>query len=211
MIIAVDGPAASGKGTLARALAGHYGLAYLDTGSLYRAVAIRLSREGTAAENSQAAATAAAAITARDLDDENLRTEETGKAASIVATFPLVRGALLDFQRRFASDPPDGAAGAVLDGRDIGTVVLPEAEHKIFVTASREVRARRRFLELRGSAEAPSESAVRTALTARDRQDEERSVSPMAPAPDTHLLDTTELDIDAAFLAAKAYISGSGR
>ena len=205
VVIAVDGPAAAGKGTLARKLAAHYGLAYLDTGSLYRAVASRLLRAGT--ELTEPAAVAAAhGLEAADLEDERLRDEATAEAASIVAAMPGVRRALVDYQRAFAADPPGGAKGAVLDGRDIGTVVCPDASHKLFVTASPEVRARRRLAELRARGAEVSGEAVRREMRERDARDAERKVSPLVPASDAYLLDTTNLDIDAAFAYAKAYI-----
>lgn len=205
LVIAVDGPAAAGKGTLARKLAAHYGLAYLDTGSLYRAVASRLLRAG--AELTEPAATAAAhGLEATDLEDERLRDEATAEAASIVAAMPEVRRALVQYQRAFAADPPDGAKGAVLDGRDIGTVVCPDASHKLFVTASPVVRARRRLAELRARGAEACGETVRREMRERDARDAEREVSPLVPASDAYLLDTTNLDIDAAFAYAKAYI-----
>ena len=205
VVIAVDGPAAAGKGTLGRKLAAHYGLAYLDTGSLYRAVASRLLRAGS--ELTEPAATAAArGLEAADLEDERLRDEATAEVASIVAAMPGVRRALVQYQRAFAADPPDGAKGAVLDGRDIGTVVCPDASHKLFVTASPEVRARRRLAELRARGAKVSGETVRREMRERDARDAERDVSPLVPASDAYLLDTTNLDIDAAFAYAKAYI-----
>ncbi len=211
MIIAVDGPAASGKGTLARALAQHFGLAYLDTGSLYRAVAVRLLREASPSVDEQTATQAATSISAQDLEDPGLRLEQTGELASQVAAMPGVRASLLDYQRQFAAHPPGGQPGAVMDGRDIGTVVLPDADKKLFITASAEVRAHRRFTELSAAGDPTSEADVLAAMGDRDLRDEQRAQSPLVPAPDAYLLDTTELDIDAAFLAAKAYIIGPGR
>ncbi|HJP21861.1 MAG: (d)CMP kinase [Alphaproteobacteria bacterium] len=210
MIIAVDGPAAAGKGTLARRLAEHFGLAYLDTGALYRATALRLLRAGAAvgAEiGAEAAASAAAAIEPENLVDPALRQEQTGALASRVSALPEVRAALLQYQRDFAARPPKGS-GAVLDGRDIGTVVCPEADHKLFVTASAEERARRRVAELRESGDADvNADHILAELKERDKRDAERQASPLKAAADAHLLDTTNLDIDAAFKAAKALIS----
>lgn len=211
MIVAVDGPAASGKGTLARALAAEFGLAYLDTGSLYRATAVNLLRDGITDPAEGQAAQAADTISAQDREDPTLRSEQTGALASTIAAMPGVRASLLAFQLNFAANPPGGAAGAVVDGRDIGTVVLPDADRKLFVTASPEARAHRRFLELSAAGTDTSQDAVLAALLDRDRRDVERAASPLIPAPDAYLLDTTELDIDAAFLAAKAYISGPDR
>ena len=208
MIIAIDGPAAAGKGTLARRLAAHFRCAYLDTGLLYRAVGAAVLRAGKDPGHDEAAATAAAALVPADLEDPGLRSEAAGQAASKVAAHPKVRAALLAFQRDFAANPPGGAAGAVVDGRDIGTVVLPDADFKLFVFASEEERARRRWAELAAAGDAPDPDEVLAALRARDRRDAERAVSPLTPAPGCYLLDTTDLDIDAAFAAAKAYISG---
>lgn len=208
MIIAIDGPAAAGKGTLARRLAEHFGCAHLDTGSLYRAVAVVLLRAGADPGDEAAAAAAAEALTPEDLDDPELRSEEAGQAASRVAALPAVRAALLAFQRNFAVHPPGSARCVVVDGRDIGSVVLPDADFKLFVTASEEERARRRWAELNEAGEAPDAGAVLASMRQRDRRDAGRAVSPLAPASGAYLLDTTDLDIDAAFGAAKAYISG---
>lgn len=198
MIIAVDGPAASGKGTLARRLAAHYGLAYLDTGALYRAVALSVLRAGHAPDDVAAAAKAAESLDYGMLEDGELRTSRVGEAASFVAAMPDVRKAILDYQRRFAGTPP----GAVLDGRDIGTVVCPDADVKLFVTASPEVRARRRYLELMAGGIDAEEEDVLRALRERDERDQARAHAPMRQAEDAYLLDTTELDIEAAFKAA---------
>ncbi len=208
MIVAVDGPAAAGKGTLARKLAQHYGLAHLDTGGLYRAVALRVLRARLDPTEPVGAEKAARALAPADLADPDLRLERTAEAASKVAVIPGVRAALLEFQRAFAFKPPGGAKGAVLDGRDIGTVVLPDADHKLFVTASPESRARRRWAELAAVPGRPSLAEVEGQVRERDARDRERAVSPLKPAPGAFLLDTTDLDIDAAFAAAKAYISG---
>ncbi|MDA1132316.1 MAG: (d)CMP kinase, partial [Proteobacteria bacterium] len=153
-------------------------------------------------------AKAAAALVPADLEDPGLRSEAAGQAASKVAAHPKVRAALLAFQRGFAANPPAGAAGAVVDGRDIGTVVLPEADFKLFVFASEEERARRRWAELAAAGDAPDPDKVLAAMRERDRRDAGRTVSPLKPAAGCYLLDTTDLDIDAAFAAAKAYISG---
>jgi cytidylate kinase len=210
MIIAIDGPAAAGKGTLARRLAAHYGLAYLDTGALYRAVALRLLRAGADPADPEAAVAAARAVEAGELDDPALRDEAVGAAASVVAAQPAVRAVLLDFQRHFAAHPPagaTGATGAVLDGRDIGTVVCPDADIKLFVTASPAVRARRRVRELAARGEPADEAEIRREIEARDARDAARATAPLKPAEDGHLLDTSNLDIDSAFEAAKALIA----
>lgn len=208
MIVAIDGPAAAGKGTLARKLAEHYGFAHLDTGALYRAVASRVLRAGASADDGAAAAREAQALTGEDLRAKDLRTEKVSDAASRVATVPGVRAALLDFQRQFARRPPEGRAGAVVEGRDIGTVVLPDADRKLFVTASAEVRAERRWKELTAGGAAVSLAEVLKSVVERDRRDEERTQSSLRQAPGAFLLDTTKLDIDAAFEAAKTFISG---
>lgn len=202
MIIAVDGPAAAGKGTLARALAAHYGFAYLDTGSLYRGVALALVRAGIAPSDAEAALKAAENLDPAEIDPAAIRTAEIGEAASIVAAMPPVRAAILAFQRRFAEMPPNKAAGAVLDGRDIGTVVCPDADLKLYVTASAEVRAKRRFLELKEAGSPLSEAEVLADVVARDKRDMERATSPLKPADDAHLLDTSNLSIETAFGSA---------
>jgi CMP/dCMP kinase len=195
MIIAIDGPAASGKGTLAKRIAAHFGLACLDTGLLYRAVARDVLASGAALEDEAAAMTAARALDPATLSDPGLRLPGLGDAASVVARIPAVRAALLDFQRAFARRAP----GAVLDGRDIGTVVCPDADIKIFVTADVDVRARRRFEELRRRGEAVSEAAVLEVIKRRDARDAGRAEAPMRPAADATLLDTSNLDIETAF------------
>ena len=204
MVIAIDGPAAAGKGTLARKLARHFGLAYLDSGLLYRAAASRLLRAG--GDGADAAAAAARALEPGDLEAPGLREEKTAKAASEIAAFPEVRRALIAYQRRFAADPPGRAKGAVIDGRDIGTVVCPEATHKLFVTASLEVRASRRLKELREQQIEAEREDIEREMRSRDERDEGRAVAPLRRARDAYLLDTTNLDIDSAFQAAKAYI-----
>ncbi|MBX3445850.1 MAG: (d)CMP kinase [Parvibaculaceae bacterium] len=206
LVIAVDGPAASGKGTLARRLAAHYGFAYLDTGSLYRAVGHAVRQAGGDPSDEAAAVAAARTLDLSRIDDKAIRTPEAGEAASLVAAIPAVRAAILDLQRSFAAHPPGGAAGAVLDGRDIGTVICPEAPAKLFVVARPEIRAHRRWLELKNSGSAVSEAQVLEDIKERDRRDAERAASPMKPADDAHLLDTSDLSIEAAFGAAVAII-----
>jgi cytidylate kinase len=202
IVIAIDGPAASGKGTLAQRIAAHYGLAWLDTGLLYRAVARDVLKMGGSLDDDTAAAVAARYLDPATLDDPGLRLPGLGDAASIVARIPAVRRQLLAFQRDFARQEP----GAVLDGRDIGTVVCPDADVKIFVTADVEVRARRRFEEQRGRGEAVSYEAVLEVIKRRDERDAGRVDAPMRPAHDAILLDTTDLDIEAAFEAAVGLI-----
>lgn len=202
LVIAIDGPAASGKGTLGRRLAAHYGLAYLDTGRLYRAVAAAVLAAAGDPADPETAATAARSLDPGHLDDPALRTEAVGNAASKVAAIPAVREALLDFQRAFAASPPASAAGAVLDGRDIGTVVCPEAAVKLFVTASPEVRAERRWRELAERCEPADRETILADIRRRDRQDAERSVAPLVAAPDATEIDTDRLDPDAVFAAA---------
>ncbi len=211
MIIAVDGPVAAGKGTLARRLAAHYGFAYLDSGSLYRAVGRKLLKAGVDPADAARAAAAAAALTPADLADPALRDEATGAAASVVGAIPAVRAALLDYQRKFAHSPPNGAAGAVLDGRDIGTVVCPDATVKLYVTATPEVRAVRRFREIQAQGSGETYDQVLADLKERDRRDSTRAVAPLRPAADAHLLDTSDLAIDDAFARAKAIIDGQLR
>jgi cytidylate kinase len=206
MIIAVDGPAASGKGTLARRLARHYGLAHLDTGSIYRAAALHVLEGDGDPADPDAAAAAARRVSAADLADERLRGEMVGQAASVVAAIPEVRQALLDFQRDFARHPPGGARGAVLDGRDIGTVICPDADVKLFVTASLPARAERRFLELRAQEPSVIYEQVLQDLEHRDARDKARRTAPLVPADDAFVIDTTGLDADAAFAAAVAHV-----
>ena len=205
-VIAVDGPVAAGKGTLGRRLAAHFGFAYLDTGGLYRAVALRLLRDGQALDDVPAMVAQAGAVSLADLDDPDLRREDVGEAASVVSPQPALRAALLEYQRNFADHPPQGAAGAVLDGRDIGTVVCPEATVKFFIMASAEARAQRRFDELQGRGESVSLATVQADLAKRDARDSERSASPLTAADDAHLLDTTKMDIEAAFQAAREIV-----
>jgi cytidylate kinase len=199
MIIAVDGPAASGKGTIARALARHFGLPHLDTGLLYRAVAATTLRAGLDPA-SEADAVSGCDFPDGLLEDPRLRTDEVGKAASIVSAHPPVRAALLERQRRFARQP----GGAVLDGRDIGTVIAPEAEVKLFVKATPTIRAQRRHLELRKQGGSPSLDKVLADIRARDERDSHRSEAPMRQAEDATVLDTSFLSIDAAVQRAIA-------
>lgn len=206
MIIAIDGPAAAGKGTLARKLAERFNLAYLDTGALYRAVGLSLLRDGKNPEKSDDAVAAARNLDHLLLDDPDLRTEKTGRAASIVAANKDVRAVLLDYQRHFAAHPPAGKDGAVLDGRDIGTVICPDATVKLFINASNAVRARRRTLELQRKGIHIAEADVLADLLARDKRDSARDSAPLKPAQDAILLDTTKLDIEAAFARACAIV-----
>jgi cytidylate kinase len=198
VVIAVDGPAAAGKGTLARRLAVAFGLPYLDTGLLYRAVGRRLLDAGADPRDAIHAEAAARALIAEDLARTDLRGPAADMAASAVAAIPAVRAALLDWQRDFGR-----AQGAVMDGRDIGTVVFPDAAAKLFVTASLAERTRRRLAELRARGIAADPAQVEAELRVRDAQDEARPVAPLRPAEDALLLDTTTLDADAAFAAAR--------
>ncbi len=202
MIVAVDGPAAAGKGTLARRIAAQFGLAYLDTGLLYRAVGFKLVRVGADPGDPAAAAEAARALRAADLEDDQLRGDAAAAAASVVAAMPDVRAALLEFQRAFAARPPGDAKGAVIDGRDIGTVVCPDADVKFFVTAALEIRAERRLMELRGRGEDAIYARVLADMQARDARDSQRDIAPLVAAEDAYVLDTSALDADAAFARA---------
>ncbi len=203
MIIAIDGPAASGKGTLATRIADHFGFHHLDTGTLYRAVARDVAAHGLKLDDVWAGVVAARVLKVASLGDPTLRGRAAGEAASIVASIPEVRATLLKFQQDFARKDP----GAVLDGRDIGTVVCPQANVKIFVTASPEERARRRFAELSKSGGVLTFEQVLADIRARDARDAGRETAPMKPAEDAVLLDTTHLDIDGAFRAAVDLIS----
>jgi cytidylate kinase len=206
IVIAVDGTAASGKGTLAHLLARHFGFAHLDSGSLYRLVALAVVEANGDPGNENDALAAARALDPARRNDERIRTAEIGHAASLVSVFPPVRAALLAFQRSFAAEPPGGHKGAVIDGRDIGTVVCPDATAKLFVDAAPETRARRRWLELKSMGQSPDEAAILAEIQARDARDRSRATAPLKPAPDALLLDTTHLDIDAAFAAALALV-----
>jgi cytidylate kinase len=198
MIVAIDGPAAAGKGTLAKRLAEHYGLPYLDTGLLYRLVGRTMAERHLDPDDAAAAEDVAGAIDPADLGDIHLRGHETGELASRVAVHPGVRRALLDFQRRFAAQP----GGAVLDGRDIGTAVAPGADVKIYVTASAEARARRRTDELNAKGRRVEYQRILAEIRERDARDAGRAAAPLARAADAHLLDTTDMDIETAFRAA---------
>lgn len=202
MIVAIDGPAASGKGTLAKRLAAHFGLPHLDTGLLYRATAHRLLQEGHALDDVARATEAARRLMPDAFDEAHLRGPDMGEAASIVAAIPEVRAALLEMQRSFARRPP----GAVLDGRDIGTVVCPAAECKIFVTATPETRADRRTRELALRGEPAAYEMILADIKSRDERDSQRATAPLAAAPDAVKLDTTHLDVEAAFEAALAIV-----
>ncbi len=207
MIIALDGPAASGKGTLGKKLAAHLGFRHLDTGLLYRAVAKTLMDAGRRYDDVARAVAAAKALDPARLDEAALKSHAVGEAASIVSVIPEVRAVLVVLQRQFAVKPP----GAVMDGRDIGTVICPNANVKIFVTASPEVRARRRAHEYALQGQTIDEAAVLADILRRDERDRTRAIAPMKPAPDAHLLDTTRLDIDAAFKAALEIVERARR
>ncbi len=210
-VIAIDGPAASGKGTLGRRLAEHYGLAYLDTGSLYRLVGAKALEynkkiisiaESGALEALQKIITIAQQCKLEEIADYKLAGEEVGYAASVVSAIPEVRKALLEFQRRVANSE----AGAVLDGRDIGTVVCPDANFKLFLTASIEARARRRFKQLQSSENQAIEAAVREELLKRDERDMKRAISPLVPADDALRIDTTDMEMEEVFKKVVAMI-----
>ena len=205
LIVAIDGPAAAGKGTLARRLAAALGFDYLDTGLLYRAVGMSLVRAGLDPAATAGAEAAAKALAAADLQAPDLRGDDAAQAASKVAVIPAVRVALLDFQRRFAAQPPTGK-GAVLDGRDIGTVVCPQATAKLFVTASVEKRAERRLKELQSRGLEAIQSAVLADMRERDERDSNRSAAPLKAADDAFVLDSTDLDADQAYAAALEYV-----
>jgi CMP/dCMP kinase len=202
MIIAIDGPAASGKGTLAKRVADLFGLPVLDTGLLYRAVARDVQVRDFRLEDRWAALAVARSLDPTSLEDPGLRTRQAGEAASMVARIPEVRAALLAYQRAFAHQP----GGAVLDGRDIGTVVCPNAHAKVYVTARAEIRAKRRYLECVGRLESVTYEAILADILRRDERDGSRESAPMRPAPDADLLDTSDLDIEAAFDAAVGLI-----
>lgn len=198
MIVAIDGPAAAGKGTIATRIAVHYQLPYLDTGLLYRAVGREMSRRGLDVDDAEVAGRVAASLDTDHLADPKLRGQQAGELASRVAVHAPVRDALLKFQRDFARRP----GGAVLDGRDIGTTICPEADIKIFVTASAEVRARRRTDELRAKGRAVDYDRILAEIRARDSRDANRGAAPLRSAPDAYLLDTSDKDIETAFRAA---------
>jgi CMP/dCMP kinase len=202
MIIAIDGPAASGKGTLGKRLAKHYGYRHLDTGVIYRAVAKALLDAGADPGNEMLAVSAALELDPEKFGNPALKTQTVGDAASVVSAIPQVRQVLLNFQRRFAEDPP----GAVLDGRDIGTVICPHADVKIFVVADPRVRARRRTLEARARGEDADEAAVLADILRRDERDQNRATAPLRQAEDAHVLDNSNLDIEAGVRAAIAIV-----
>jgi len=202
LVIAIDGPAASGKGTLARRLAEYFDLPHLDTGLLYRATACALLDEGLPLDDEEAATVAARGLSLTDFDDARLRSREMGEAASVVAALPQVRAELVDLQRRFAAREE----GAVLDGRDIGTVICPGARAKIFVTATPETRAQRRALELARRGEEVDYPTILADVKRRDERDSARAVAPLKPAADAVTLDTSDLDIEAAFRAAVSIV-----
>ncbi len=205
-VIAIDGPAASGKGTLGKRLAAHYGMAHLDTGLLYRAVARLMLDKSRPLDDESAAHAAAVALNLGYIEESRLRGREMGDAASIVSAYPSVRQALLEQQRHFAARPE----GAVLDGRDIGTVVCPDAPVKLFVIASPEERARRRHKELTGRGESVSYADVLADIIRRDERDMTRASAPLRPADDAVIIDTSALDLDAAFAAALAVVEKTG-
>ncbi len=209
-VIAIDGPAAAGKGTLARRLAAWFRFAYLDSGLLYRAVGMKVQENGEDPTDTQAAVRAAKSLMPRELENPSLRGDEAAQLASIVAAIAEVREALLDFQRRFAANPPDGLKGSVIDGRDIGTVVCPDTPHKLFITASLEVRAQRRLKELRERGIESIHGRVLQEMKDRDIRDRERDVAPLTKAKDAFFLDTTQMDADEVFAAAEDHLSSFG-
>jgi len=211
MIIAIDGPAAAGKGTLAVRLADRFNLALLDTGLLYRAVGRKVLDAGADPEDATVAEGIAQALKPEDLAADGLRTDDTAQTASKVSAIPGVRAALLKFQRDFAHNPPDGKAGAVLDGRDIGTVVCPDADVKLFIVASAEVRAERRLKELLGRGEKAIYARVLEEMKERDARDMARSASPLEPAKDAIQMDTSELDAEQVFTRAMEIITSKNQ
>lgn len=206
-VVAIDGPAASGKGTLARRVAERFGLAHLDTGKLYRATALLVLDAGADPADPEAAAAAARKVKPQMLSDPGLSSEPVANASSVVATIPAVRAALLEMQQEFAAHPPRPSSGAVLDGRDIGTAVCPEASVKLFITASPEARAERRVQELRGRGATAIYGDVLQDMKERDARDSERRVAPLAAAPDAVTIDTTGLDADRVFELASEIIA----
>ena len=207
IVIAVDGTAASGKGTLAKKLAAHFGFAHLDSGALYRLTALAVLNAKGDPRNEADAVRGAQSIDLSLAGDQAIRTDVVGQAASQVAAIGAVRQALLDFQRSFLKSPPGGSPGAVMDGRDIGTVICPDATAKLYIDARPELRAHRRWLELKGMGIARDEQGLLAELNARDAADKSRPISPLRLAPDAALLDTSDLGIDAAFAAALALVS----
>jgi cytidylate kinase len=208
MIIAIDGPAASGKGTLARHLADHFDLALLDTGLIYRAVGMNLVRAGVDLDDADAAVEAAKNLKPENLAAQDLRSDLAADAASRISAVPDVRTTLIDFQRSFAANPPGQNCGAVLDGRDIGTVVCPEAKVKLFITARAEVRAERRYLELQERGLDAIYALVLADMKERDARDSSRTISPLVPANGAFLLDTSDLAAGEVFLKALRFING---
>jgi CMP/dCMP kinase len=202
MIIAIDGPAASGKGTLGKRLAAHYGYRHLDTGVIYRAVAKAMLDAGVDLADEAHAVAVALALDPDGFSDPALKSQAVGGAASVVSALPKVRQALVSFQRQFAAAPP----GAVLDGRDIGTVICPDADVKIFVVAAPEIRARRRTLEARARGEDADEAVVLADILSRDERDQNRTAAPLKRAPDAYLLDNSQLDIEGGVRAAIAIV-----
>jgi len=207
VVIAVDGTAASGKGTLAKKLAAHFHFAHLDSGALYRLTALAVLDAKGDPKDPADALKGAQSIDLSLAGDPAIRTDVVGQAASHVAAIGAVRQALLDFQRSFLASPPGGSPGAVMDGRDIGTVICPEATAKLYIDARPELRAHRRWLELKGMGIARDEAGLLAELNARDAADKSRPISPLVQAPDAALLDTSDLGIDAAFAAALALVS----
>jgi CMP/dCMP kinase len=207
IVIAVDGTAASGKGTLAKKLAAHFGFAHLDSGALYRLTALAVLNAKGDPRNEADAVRGAQSIDLSLAGDQAIRTDVVGQAASQVAAIGAVRQALLDFQRSFLQSPPGGSPGAVMDGRDIGTVICPDATAKLYIDARPELRAHRRWLELKGMGIARDEQGLLAELNTRDAADKSRPISPLKLAPDAALLDTSDLGIDAAFAAALALVS----
>lgn len=207
IVVAIDGPAAAGKGTLARRVASDLNLAYLDTGLLYRATGFSVIQSGGDLENEDDALKAAKNLRPIDLKNEKLRHDEAAQAASKVAVIQPVRDELLDFQRRFAAYPPEGFDGSVLDGRDIGTVVCPDADVKLFVTASTEVRAQRRLKELQDRGLEAIYAQVLQDMKDRDARDSQRAAAPLKAADDAIILDTSEMDIEEVIAKAKSFIS----
>jgi cytidylate kinase len=207
IVIAVDGTAASGKGTLAKKLAAHFGFAHLDSGALYRLTALAVLNAKGDPRNEADAVRGAQSIDLSLAGDQAIRTDVVGQAASQVAAIGAVRQALLDFQRSFLQSPPGGSPGAVMDGRDIGTVICPDATAKLYIDARPELRAHRRWLELKGMGIARDEQGLLAELNTRDAADKSRPISPLRLAPDAALLDTSDLGIDAAFAAALALVS----
>ena len=205
MIIAIDGPAASGKGTLAKRLAAHYGFRHLDTGVIYRAVGKAMLDAGADLTDEARAAEVARTLDPARFDDPALKSQAAGEAASVVSAHPQVRAALVEFQQSFAATPP----GAVLDGRDIGTVICPDADVKIFVVASAEVRAHRRFLEAQSRGEPADEAVILADILKRDERDQNRAAAPLKQAPDAVLLDNSKLDIAAGVEAAIAIVEAA--